>query len=117
MRLNASASNIANALTTGSLNDPENVPYTPLDTTSQAQGAETGGVQTNYTARDPAFIPAYDPDSPFADENGIIGAPNVSFAEEIVNMKLAEFAYKANINTIKTAGELFDEVLDIFDKR
>ena len=114
LRLNASASNIANVSTAGSLTDPDNPPYTPLTTQSKALG-ETGGVLTEFIPQEPAFTPAYDPDSPFADENGFIGAPNVDLATEAVNMKLAEISYKANLNTIKVVGNLFDELLDTFD--
>ncbi|PCJ98108.1 MAG: flagellar biosynthesis protein FlgC [Zetaproteobacteria bacterium] len=113
LRLNASASNIANISTSGSLTDPDNAPYTPLTTQSTALGS-IGGVHTAFIAQQPAFTPSYDPDSPFADENGIIGVPNVNLAEELVNIKLAAISYKANLSTIKVAGELFDELLETF---
>lgn len=38
-------------------------------------------------------------------------------AEEIVNMKIAEANYKANLATLKTAEEMSDELLHIFDER
>ena len=114
LRLNASASNIANLSTIGSLIDPDNAPYTPLTTESSTVGT-TGGVRTEFIPKTPSFTPAYDPDSPFADENGIIGVPNINLAEEIVNLKLAEITYKANLHTIKVAGSLFDELLDATD--
>lgn len=111
LRLNASASNIANVSTAGSLTDTDNAPYTPITTQSKALGS-VGGVHTEFIAQEPAFTPTYDPDSPFADENGLIGVPNVNLAEEAVNLKLAALSYKANLSTIKVAGELFDELLD-----
>ncbi len=114
LRLNASASNIANLNTVGSLADKNNAPYTPITTQSKALG-ETGGVQTSFIPKDPAFVPAFDANSPFADENGIIGVPNVNLAEEVVNLKIAEISYKANLKTIEVTGELFDELLDAFD--
>ncbi len=116
LRLNASASNIANAGVSGSLTDTNNLPYTPVTTQSQSLGS-TGGVQTDIRPRQSPFTPAFDPDSPFADEQGFIGVPNVDFAEEAVNIKLAEISYKANLSTIKVAGELFDELLETFDKK
>ncbi len=115
LRLNASASNIANLNTVGSLSDESNAPYTPITTQSNSLGSITGGVQTEIIPQNPAFVPAYDADSPFADEDGIIGVPNVNLAEEVVNIKLAEIAYKANLKTIDVAGELFDELLDSFN--
>lgn len=114
-RLNASASNIANAGTTGSLTDTNNAPYTPKDVQSKALG--NGGVQTQISDRSPAFIPAYDADSPFADENGLIGVPNVDYASEIVDMKLAEISYKTNLKTIAVSKDMFEELLSTFDKK
>ena len=113
LRLNASASNIANLSTVGSLTDPDSAPYTPVTTQSTALG-EIGGVKTQIVPKDPAFVPAFDPDSPFADENGVIGVPNISLEEEIVNLKLAEITYKANLKTIDAAGNLLDELLESF---
>ncbi len=112
-RLNASASNIANAFTSGSLEEGGQAPYTPLDTTSKADAA--GGVQTQIIPRNNPVAVAYDPNSPHANAEGFVGGPNVDLAEEAVNLKLAELSYKANLNTIKVAGEIFDELLDAVD--
>ncbi len=114
MRINASASNIANMNTTGSLEDENNAPYTPLTTTSKSID-NPGGVHSNIIPKNDPFIPSYDPDSPFADENGIIGVPNVNLAEETVNMKLAELSYKASLNIIKTSDNMFDELLEALE--
>lgn len=115
LRLNASASNIANVSTAGSLDDPSKAPYTPKTTQSKAL-SDPGGVATEIVNKQPAFIPAYNPDSPFANQDGLVGAPNVDLAEEAVTMKLAETAYKANVSVIKTAEDMFGELLETFDK-
>ena len=39
----------------------------------------------------------------------------IDLSEEAVNLLLAETEFKANLATIKTADELTDELLDIFD--
>lgn len=114
-KLNAAASNIVNAQTAGSLEEGKTQPYAPLTTVSSAQ--DTGGVLTKVVSRSPAFSTAYDPDSPFADENGYIGVPNVDIAEEAVTMKIAEISYKASISIIKTQEEMFDELLGSVDKK
>ncbi len=115
LRLNASASNIANAGTVGSLTDTDNAPYTPKDT--QLKALSNGGVLTQITERAPAFVPAYDADSPFADENGFIGTPNIDYASEIIDMKLAEISYKANLKTISVSKDMFEELLNTVDKK
>lgn len=115
-RVNVGASNIANVMTAGSLNDPDNPPYTPVTVQSRAQG-ETGGVIADIVPKANPFSAAYDPDSPLANEDGVVGVPNVDLAEEAVNLKLAEVTYKANIATIRTQNEMFDALLKSFDKK
>ena len=39
----------------------------------------------------------------------------IDLSEEAVNLLLAETEYKANLATIKTADEMSDELLGIFD--
>lgn len=113
-KLNATASNIANITTAGSLEEGGQAPYDAL--TTQQTTLDNGGVKSEVVSAGRPFVPAYDPDSPFANEEGLIGAPNVDLAEEAVNLGLAEIAYKANIGTLKTAEEMSDELLRIFDE-
>ena len=113
-RVEASASNIANVSSAGALDEKDGrAPYSALTTVQKA--SEGGGVQAENIPKDPGFVPAYAPDSPFANEDGLIGVPNTDLAEDAVNLKLAETAYKANLATIKTAGEMNDELLRILD--
>lgn len=124
-RVGASASNIANMGTTGSLEAGKQAPYDALTTRQSAispasggSGAQAGGgVRSDIISAGRGFIPSYAPDSPFADENGIIGAPAVDLAEEAVHMMLAKTSYKANISVIKTAQDMSDELLRSFDKK
>lgn len=114
-RAAASASNIANINTVGSLEESGQAPYSALTTVSKTLGPETGGLRTDVVQKDPPFVPAFDPNSPFANEEGVVGAPNVSLEEEIVQLKIAELSYKANIATIKTAEDMSRELLSLFD--
>jgi flagellar basal-body rod protein FlgC len=115
-RVEAGADNIANAFTAGSL-DPENPnqPYQARTTIQTAQ--ESGGVTATNVPKNPGIVNAFAPDSPFANEDGLVAAPNVDLAEEAVNLKLAEIAYKANIATLKTASEMAEELDRLFDER
>ena len=115
-KVEAGANNIANLSTAGALDPADGpAPYSTQITTQTAN--ESGGVSANITTRDPGFVTAYAPDSPFANAKGEIGVPNTDLAEEAVNLKIAQTAYKANIATLKTAGEMSDELLSIFDKK
>lgn len=119
-KLSASASNIANLQTVGSLEDGGQAPYTPIGTQQTALTDQNGsglGVRSDYAPRNAPFVPVYSPDSPFANAEGIIGAPNIDLAEEAVNVMLAKTAYKANLATIATQSELSDELLRVLDKK
>lgn len=113
-KLNATASNIANITTAGSLDDPSKAPYDALTTNQTA--SENGGVNSEVVSAGRPFVPTFAPDSPFANSEGLIGSPNVNLTKEAVNLSLAEITYKANIGTLKTAEEMSDELLNIFDE-
>ncbi len=115
-KVEASANNIANMGSAGSL-DPAspNQPYQALTTIQTANG--TGGVSATNTPRQPAVVNAYAPDSPFANADGMVGGPNVDLAEEAVNLKIAEIAYKANIGVLKTAQDMSEELTALLDKK
>lgn len=115
-RVEASASNIANISTTGALDESNGQkPYTALTTVQDS--SELGGVTASNIPKDPGYVTAYDPNSPHADSDGLIGVPNVDLAEEAVNLKIAETAYRASLSVIKTADEMSDELLNTFDDR
>ena len=115
-KVEASASNIANMGSAGSL-DPAspNQPYQALTTVQTANGA--GGVTATNIPKTPGFVNAYAPDSPFANAEGMVGAPNVDLAEEAVNLKIAEITYKANVSVLKTADEMAEELNSLFDEK
>lgn len=110
------ASNVANALTIGSL-DPNspNQPYQAIETVVTPTSA--GGIVAQNLPKSPGVLNAYAPDSPFANERGEIGVPNVDLTEELVNLKRAELSYGANAAVIKTSSEMTDALLNVFDKK
>ena len=120
-KVEASASNVANLTTAGALDEKDGPkPYETLKTVQTSVADQDGngqGVRARNIPKDPGFVQAYDPDSPFADENGYIGVPNTDLAEEAVNLKLAEITYKANLKTLQVAKETTEELLRTFDDR
>lgn len=123
-QVEASASNIANAAnrirpedadfggaTTGGRNAaPKPEAYRPVRVHQQSQ--ESGGVRSRFVEVDPPHVAGFDPSSPAADEDGLVALPNVNLEEELVNLILAEQAYKANLQPIKAADEMLGQLLD-----
>src|SRR5689334_19247481 len=109
-RLEVSASNVANIDSDGTVPDPKTgavgtpAPYQPLDVAQEPE--VTGGTLANVTSRQPPYTVQYSPGSPYADQNGLVGAPNVDLATEAVNQITAINAYKANLKVLQVADDL-----------
>lgn len=121
-RLQIAATNIVNANTTspiGSFADAEaiqarNQAFQP----KRAHNISVpGGVSSLAVDIRPPTFSVFSPDDPNANEDGIVGFPNVSLAEEFVQLRIAAQTYKANATVIRTALEIEDALLDAFDNR
>ena len=118
-RADASAQNIANVNISGSLGESGPAPYSAVTVVQKTRTDSSGnvlGVQADIVPKGTPFVPAYDPGSPFADADGLVGAPNVDLAEEAVSLTIAKATAEANLAVIKTVSELTDEVIRIFDR-
>lgn len=116
MRLNAVASNLANA---DSVVSADGKPYrakqvvfeaTPMGNT----GELSKGVRVRQVVDDaspPRMV--YDPKNPVADEKGYVAFPNVNVVEEMTNMISASRAYQTNAEMMGTAKMLMEKTLTI----
>ena len=111
-----SAQNIANSGSAGSL-DPTSAsqPYQAVDTVTTPVAG--GGVKAVSVARNPAYVPSYEPNSPLANEDGMVATPNVNLDEELINLKAAEQAYKANAQALRMSRDMHDTLLTAIDKK
>lgn len=117
-RLNAAASNVANAGVTGPLLSTrlpqpaasEGSPrvYQPVDVIlrSIGDGGASTGVAAGYRPRLPADVRRYDPSAPFADLDGLVAAPDVDLAAEAVSLMEAALSFKANLAVLRAADEM-----------
>ena len=113
-RLAAAASNIANAQDTAPLSPQPGQPtaYQPIETVQSTRPG--GGTVATYRPITPASQSIYDPNSPFADANGLVAQANVDTAQELVQTIIAKEAYAANAQVVKTADQLQKSTLNIF---
>lgn len=122
-RIAGSASNVANARSTGARPDATGVlpqdkpaPYQPVDTVQQSVVGAAGqglGTSAAYQPRRPATVAEYSPDSSFADDQGLIDAPNVDLASEAIDQTAALRAYQANLKAFEAADEMTREALNL----
>ncbi len=123
VRMNTTASNLANANTTRTENGG---PYrrrdvvfksTNLDDNNSFQSRlerEVLGVEISEVREDqkpPKLV--YDPGHPDANGDGYVAKPNVSGIEEMVNMTLAARSYEAGVTAMKSLTEMAQKALAI----
>lgn len=121
VRLNTTASNIANA---------ESVAENPADTyralhpvfavqlarelngTGEGQVEAGGGVRVADIVESGAPLEyRYEPDHPYANDEGYVAYPNVSVVEEMANMISASRSFELNVEVMNTARTLAERVL------
>lgn len=106
LRLNATASNMANADAVAT--KPEDA-YKAREPVFQQVMERNGGVGvqvagiTQSNAPNPAL---YQPGNPLADKNGYVYSSNVNPVEEMVNMLSASRSYQTNVQMMDTAKNL-----------
>lgn len=123
-RINAIASNVANANT---LKGAEGGAYKRKDVILESKPieAEFGEVldsqEASYTAVQVARIAedqsggraVYKPEHPEADAEGYVYYPNVNPVEEMANMVSADRSYQSNVNVFQTTKQMALKALEI----
>lgn len=116
-RLEVSASNVANVFTTGALPAANGTvaagapqAYQPLLLNQTASA--NGGTQTSVTAAAPSYVAISDPQAPFANQNGLVAAPNVDISQEMINQMIASYSFTANAGVLKAEDLMTKTLLD-----
>jgi flagellar basal-body rod protein FlgC len=117
-RLEVSASNVANVMSTGALPNadgtvPAGAPraYAPIELVQTASAG--GGTRTTITTATPATIAAFDPQAAFANQNGLVAAPNVDLSQEMLGQMIASYSFAANATVMKAADRMTGTPLNI----
>jgi len=123
VRLNVTASNLANANTTRT---EEGGPYQRRDPMFAARNVMPTdgfksqlddvlrGVEVTEIVKDespPRLV--FDPKHPDADEEGYVSLPNVNMVEEMVNMVMASRAYEAGVTAMKSVKDMANKAMQI----
>lgn len=112
-RLNATASNLANA---DSVVGADGQPYRAKQVVFKATQVEGGGLGVRVSQVVESAAPlrmTYDPKNPAADDKGYVAMPNVNVVEEMVNMISASRAYQTNTEVMNAAKSLMLKTLAI----
>jgi flagellar basal-body rod protein FlgC len=113
-RLEAAASNIANAYSSGPLPDETGATTAYAPVTARQSDVMGGGVTARIIHAADPYVPAHNPSSPDADAEGMVAAPNVDMADELVNVLAARISYEASAKTMKVAHDMLKTTLNAF---
>jgi flagellar basal-body rod protein FlgC len=132
LRLNVTASNIANLRTTGPLpatggsgtsggtgtssnNSTFPAAYVPLrvNQVDQSSGSTPGGTVATVSTVSPSFVAQFDPSAPFANQDGLVAAPNIDLASQFIQLLTAKYDFAANAKVIQAYDDTTKSQLDI----
>ncbi|GHF80200.1 flagellar basal body rod protein FlgC [Thalassotalea marina] len=118
VRLNTTASNIANAESVSSSVDATYRARHPVfaaemqkAAAGQSDGDAVGVKVMGIVESDAPLNVEYSPNHPMADENGYIYKPNVNVIEEMTNMISASRSYQTNIQLAESAKNMLNKTL------
>jgi flagellar basal-body rod protein FlgC len=118
LRLNVTASNMANANSVSSSTEETYRARQPIfaamlkNEAASAGNADSVGVQVKGIVENQAPLQQqYNPDHPMANDEGYVFLPNVNVAEEMANMISASRSYQSNVEVINTAKQLMMRTL------
>jgi flagellar basal-body rod protein FlgC len=119
VRLNVTASNMANAESVSSSIDEtyrarHPVFETVLDELQSGEGGTVGGVRVlGVVESDAPLRQEHRPDHPLANEEGYVYMPNVSLVEEMANMIAASRSYQSNVEMMNASKQMLLHTLSL----
>lgn len=117
VRLNTTASNIANADSVASSTGETYKARHPVFATllnDLSNKDDAVGVQVKGIVESQAEpLSRYEPANPLADENGYVYTPNISVVEEMANMISASRSYQSNVQVANMTKDLLNRTLNL----
>ncbi|MCT7357511.1 MAG: flagellar basal body rod protein FlgC [Thalassobium sp.] len=128
IRINTTASNIANAESASSSVDETyrarkpwfavmHKSFMEVNANNEFQSIEDGtgaGVQVmGIVEKDAPLQQRFQPDHPMANEDGYVYYPNVNIVEEMTDMMSSSRSYQMNVEVLKTAKQMLQRTLSL----
>jgi len=117
MRLNITASNLANAETvSSSVNQTYRARepvFAAMMDPNNPDGSSVGVRMLGVVQSNKPLQVHYEPDNPLADSKGYVYMPNVNSVEEMANMIAASRAYQNSVDVMNTSKQLLIRTLSL----
>ena len=116
LRLQVSATNVANAMSSGPLPDAPDASSYPAVYSAQTvvqTDVSGGGTSASIASESPGTVASYDPTAPYADSNGMVASPNVDYVTEAVQQMMAGMAYAASAAVLRSDTQMTSALLNV----
>lgn len=122
--INALSDNVANINTVNPAGEPAFQERYVVARSSGGSAVAPGGSRANGGIGDGAYIAGteygdaggrmvYQPDHPYADENGMVRMPDMDMSTQMTNLIIAQRAYQANVTVFERARDSYQRALEI----
>lgn len=110
--IDAVSDNIANINTVRPMDD--NAFQSRMVMAQAVDYGEAGGVRVAGAAfGNPEGRIRYEPDHPFADEDGLVRYPDIDLADQMSQLMIAQRAYQANVAVVERARGAYEAALTL----
>ena len=116
LRLQVSASNVANVMSNGPLpgsNDSKSYPGAYVPSRVDQTATVGGGTSATVSPISPSAVPVFDPTAPYANQEGMVASPNVDLASEMIQQVIASYTFAANAKVMQIDGQMTAALLNI----
>lgn len=118
IRLNTTASNIANAdsvsSSTGEVYKARHPVFSTIMGDALDRNNQNGGVRVSAIVESKAdAVARYQPENPLANDEGYVYGPNISLVEEMANMISASRSYQSNVQVANMTKSLLTKTLSL----
>ena len=70
-------------------------------------------LEVSVTTAKPSTTAVYDPQASFANQDGLVAAPNVDLSQELVGQMIASYSFAANAKVMKADDNMTKSLLNI----
>lgn len=118
LRMDASASNLANAQTTKQDGKVDAFQRRVVMITTQPanDGSQRVTPQAKIQLADSGIRKVHDPFHPHAGPDGYVEYPDINMMDEMVNATVANRAYEANVNAMQATRQMAEQALRLLQK-
>jgi flagellar basal-body rod protein FlgC len=111
--LDAIADNVANVNDVAPTGEPAYQERFVVARARQTDGRPAGAVVAGALFGNALGREVFDPDHPYADDDGLVRVPDMSLSDQMTNMLIAQRAYQANVSAFRAGRDAYLRALEI----